>query len=126
MHNFWLFSYERYNGILENYPSNNHSIEIHFMQRFIQESFLYANFNTLPKKYCEDFGGLFQKDMEPTLHGSLKVTVRGNTVRFDPRTVDNWNLETLADISFPKSYFRFTLSDDRLSQSKVSVFIFVS
>ena len=39
-------------------------------------------------------------------------------MRFDPRSVDNWSLETLADISFPKSYFRFVLSDDRLSQVK--------
>ena len=119
MHNFWLFSYERYNGILENYPSNNRSIEIHFMQRFIQESFLYANFNALPIGYREDFLALFQRDMEPSLQGSLKVTVHGKTtVRFDPHSVENWSLETLADISFPKSYFRFVLSDDRLSQVK--------
>ena len=85
------------------------------MQRFIQ----YANFNALPTKYRADFLELFQRDMERTLQGSLQVTIHGNTtVRFDPRTVDNWTLETLADISFPKSYCRSILSDDRLSQVK--------
>ena len=33
-HSFWLFPFERYNGILENQPSNNRSIEIQLMRRF--------------------------------------------------------------------------------------------
>ena len=37
IHSFWLLSYERYNRILENFPSNNRSLEIHMMQRFTQE-----------------------------------------------------------------------------------------
>ena len=33
-HSFWLFPFERYNGILEGQPSNNRSIEIQLMRRF--------------------------------------------------------------------------------------------
>lgn len=39
---FSLFSYKRYNGTLEIFPSNNRSIEMHLMQRFIQECALYT------------------------------------------------------------------------------------
>ena len=34
IHSFWLFPFERYNGILEDQPSNNRSIEMQLMRRF--------------------------------------------------------------------------------------------
>ena len=34
---FRLFSYERYNGILQNYSSNKHDIAVQLMQRFIYD-----------------------------------------------------------------------------------------
>lgn len=37
IHGFWLFSFERYNGLLENQPFNNRSIEIQLMRRFLQD-----------------------------------------------------------------------------------------
>ena len=37
VYSFWLFSFERFNGILEHFPSNNRSVEIHLMQRFLTE-----------------------------------------------------------------------------------------
>lgn len=37
LHRFWLFSYERYN-ILEHQPTNNRSIEIQLMSRFLRDS----------------------------------------------------------------------------------------
>ena len=39
---FWLFSYERYNGILGNQPSSNQSIEIQLMRRFNRDSTAYV------------------------------------------------------------------------------------
>ena len=35
VYNFSLYSYERYNGILEYFPSSNHLIEIQIMQRYL-------------------------------------------------------------------------------------------
>ncbi len=32
---FWLFPFERYNGILEGTPTNNRSVEVQIMQRFL-------------------------------------------------------------------------------------------
>ncbi len=35
---FWCFSFERLNGILGNEPTNNRSIELQFMQRFVNDN----------------------------------------------------------------------------------------
>ena len=34
---FWLFSFERYNGILGSYKTNNRSIEVQLMRHFVQD-----------------------------------------------------------------------------------------
>ena len=38
IHSFWLFPFERYNGILEGQPSNNRSIELQLMRRFLKDN----------------------------------------------------------------------------------------
>ena len=47
---FWLFPFERYNGILEGTPTNNRSIEVQIMKRFLQDiqniSLLQGNHDT--------------------------------------------------------------------------------
>ena len=53
---FWLFAFERYNGILENLPTNNRSIEIQVMRRFIENNT--AMVETLPEEYQEDFASV--------------------------------------------------------------------
>jgi len=39
---FWLFSFERYNGMLGNQPSNNRAIEEQLMKRFIRDNLIYS------------------------------------------------------------------------------------
>ena len=118
IHNFWLFSYERYNGILESFPSNNRSLEIQLMKRFFREFHFYVPDNR-PKEFESDFIDLF---LEPNLQGSLQVTIHGKAVdRVDPRTVQDWTLPAVdheADISFPVSHIRSTLCDRTKLQLK--------
>ena len=38
IHNFWLFAFERYNGILGGQPTNNRSIELQLMRRFHKDN----------------------------------------------------------------------------------------
>ena len=106
IHNFWLFSYERYNGILENFPSNNRSIEIHLMQRFIQECALYTGCHYLPTEFESDIHDIFASNIEPVLQGSLQVTIHGSFLKWsDPRHIEDWILAALCEvesISFPK------------------------
>ena len=37
-HSFWCYSFERYNGILGHYHTNNHSIEVQLMRKFLCEA----------------------------------------------------------------------------------------
>ena len=39
---FWLFSFERYNGILGKQRTNNHAIEEQLMKRFIRDNLIYS------------------------------------------------------------------------------------
>lgn len=38
LHGFWLFAFERYNGLLGNQPHNNRAIEIQLMNRFVKDN----------------------------------------------------------------------------------------
>lgn len=38
LHGYWLFSFERYNGLLGNQPTNNRAIEIQLMNRFLKDN----------------------------------------------------------------------------------------
>ena len=57
LHGFWLYAFERYNGILGNIPHNNHSIEVQIMSRFLRDN---EAFNMeLPSEYTSDFRDIF-------------------------------------------------------------------
>ena len=38
LHGFWLYAFERYNGLLGNQPNNNRAIEIQLMNRFVKDN----------------------------------------------------------------------------------------
>lgn len=38
LHSFWLFPFERYNGVLGDQPNNNRSVELQFMRRFQKDN----------------------------------------------------------------------------------------
>jgi len=38
LHGFWLFSFERCNGVLGSQPHNNRSIEIQLMDQFLRDN----------------------------------------------------------------------------------------
>ena len=39
LYSFQLFSFERYNGIIDNISNNKHNIETEFMKRFDRDKF---------------------------------------------------------------------------------------
>ena len=56
-HAFWLFSFERYNGLLGKIPTNNRSVELQFMNRFLEDNdFLSV---PTPDEFNSDFSNLF-------------------------------------------------------------------
>lgn len=50
MQEFWLFSFERYIGILGKQPTNNRDIESQLMERFLRE-----NASCYPEDFRDDF-----------------------------------------------------------------------
>ena len=38
LHGFWLYSFERFNGLLGNQPNNNRSIELQLINRFLRDN----------------------------------------------------------------------------------------
>ena len=56
IYGFWLFSYERYNGILQNYSSNKRDIAVQLMQRFIYDCSCHNK--ALPIQFQENFSEL--------------------------------------------------------------------
>ena len=102
VYNFWLFSFERYNGIFENFPTSTRSVEIQLMQRFIGE-FSLSSF-CLPESYRSDFSCILQTISTPVLQGSLKSTLHG--VDHQPGSLldlQDWSCEAIEVIT-PKSF----------------------
>ena len=121
VHNFWLFAYERYNGILESFPSNHRSLEIQLMKRFLREFKLSILSSLMPEQFKQDFGELMKNQFEPRLEGSLQVTVHGKyNERADPSKLKDWSINSIrSEVVFPSFYFRKTLRDTMLLELQV-------
>ena len=81
LHGFWLYAFERYNGILGAMPNNNRSIEIQLMTRFLRESQIITA--PFPTEFASDFVPLFPKPMAGT-SGSVADTLSVDNDRVLP------------------------------------------
>ena len=64
MHNFWLFSFERFNGVLGDFKKNQRAVEIQLMRKFLREQ----DIRDLP------FPTLFKEQLGPVFT-QMKATV---------------------------------------------------
>ncbi|XP_028419139.1 uncharacterized protein LOC114544841 [Dendronephthya gigantea] len=73
VYSFWLFSFERYNGILGNYSNNNKSIELQIMRKFLRDQ----NLRELefPKECVQHFSDLTDKLQQREGHQSCSEVV---------------------------------------------------
>lgn len=74
LHGFWLYAFERYNGILGAMPNNNHSIEVQIMQRFLRNAQTLTT--SFPEEFFDEFRPLFPIHMQ--VSGSLAESVAFN------------------------------------------------
>ena len=58
VYNFWLFSFERYNGILSNIPNNSKNVEMQLMRRFDRD--ISSLSMTMPVEFSEEFSCFFE------------------------------------------------------------------
>ena len=67
---FWLFSFERFNGVLGNQPTNNHAIEIQLMKRFLKDNLhrdLFQNASSMQlSSYFEPVIGDYLDELDVT------------------------------------------------------------
>ena len=59
VYSFWLFSFERYNGIVGDYGTNQRSVEIQLMRKFISNQFVTDLL--LPTKFHEHFKPIMER-----------------------------------------------------------------
>ena len=59
VYSFWLFSFERYNGLLGKTPTNKRNIEIQFMNRFCRDSIVISK--SLPQEASSMFSPIIQQ-----------------------------------------------------------------
>lgn len=103
VYGFWLFSFERLNGLLGSYPNNKRNIAIQLMKRFIYEaeSFHYE----VPSMFGEEFIALetFNKFIDPYLSDF-------------PRLINNFNYDL---IKLPSVVKTTGLSSEEIKNLKV-------
>ena len=99
LHGFWLFSFERFNGILGQQPNNNRSIEVQLMNRFIRDCHQVST--PLPQEYENEFAPIFSyKHTVGTLSESVEVSY---PFPIPPVSIENtnWTLESTSNIALP-------------------------
>ena len=57
LHGFWVYAFERYNGILESVSNNSRCIEPQLIERFINHSMVHST--KLPNEFEENFKRYF-------------------------------------------------------------------
>lgn len=79
IYSFWLFSFERYNGLLGNYRTNQRSVELQLMRRFLSD--LQIHDLSLPSS-----GIISEKDLEFLLPrgcaGTLKEVLSNHSTQY--------------------------------------------
>ena len=78
LHGFWLYAFERYNGLLGEFPHNNRSIELQLMNRFIKDSSSMSISRSLPVEFREELSPLMPQSKE--VIGSLLESAESNFV----------------------------------------------
>lgn len=105
LHGFWLFAFERYNGILGSMPNNNRSIEVQLMGRFLRESEVLSS--SFPCDFFEEFAPLFP---EYKTAGSVADTLSGDSI---PVPLTSFVEVPRHEITFPKHFTNRVLTSSQ-------------
>ena len=65
VHSFWCFSFERLNGILGRFHTNNQSIEVQLMRKFLREADIHG---LSPPKEAKDMFDMCNSNLSGSLH----------------------------------------------------------
>jgi hypothetical protein len=73
IYSFWLFSFERYNGILGDFPTSNRTIEVEIMKKFAIQNLVHS-LEIADEEYNESLSELKDRSVK----GSLEIGVMTN------------------------------------------------
>ena len=103
---FWLFAFERYNGILGRQPNNNHSPEVQIMRRFTRESSLYRIQPSA--EFQQQFSGVYPLLNVSDVQSSCSQTI--STTHWAQMTSTDL---TIVEWSIDLTYFKLTTNSRR-------------
>ena len=95
---FWLFSFERYNGILGNQSNNHRDIESQLMNQFPRDNFIYSL--EFPEEFRDDFRGVCS--VEESMVGSLHETTMSDMISSDSVEVASCSRRGVTDFCLPQ------------------------
>ena len=86
IHAFWLYAFERYNGLLGNLPNNNRAIEIQLMRRFTRDNCTLDLISQARSKgLLKEFGEVVLSHAEQFCSVVEQETIDHNNFTFPPR-----------------------------------------
>lgn len=78
VYSFWLFAFERLNGILGSYHTNNRNISVQIMHNFL-DSLIFAPCNW-PQEHAQDFLPILEKFKGSLQQETLETTILDSSV----------------------------------------------
>ena len=114
---FWCFSFERYNGMMGQYQTNNHSISVQLMRKFITDK---AAISNLPEELSQ---GRIKKDccdvsqLQKLWSLRYDKVISGSAIEFDcecPLSVSRLGTLTVEEETSIQQMFRKIYDDERL------------
>ena len=116
---FWLFSFKRYNGIFESFPTNSCSLEVQCMQRFIREFTITTTY--LPHQHRSDFSALLQH-VDP-VQGSLRAMLQPQHHNVCLQEITDWTQPT--SVVLPPLYIILSAFDQACISELQSLYSFL-
>ena len=112
IYGFWLFSFERYNGELGSMVTNNRSVEIQYMRKFVTASFVNPQNGHVPVAYYNDFEDFFNKDNNPKINAGHQRNSLSLYLMSVRRSVEKIAWDMISHISLPNAYIEDCLDED--------------
>ena len=102
LHGFWLYAFERYNGILGSAPTNKRSIEIQLKDHFVHDSSVMSE--QLPLEFQEEFKRHFSSVSHSSQFvGSVADTLAPSTIQVDSSSP--WTVPRYIQLSSSRSRY---------------------
>ena len=108
LHGFWLYAFERYNGLLGSLPNNNRSIEIQLMRRFLRDNQILSS--PFEDEFASDFSSLFPGQKTA---GSISDTLSPESLSVTINSPSFANILAECELVFPKHCTRHMITSNQ-------------